>query len=104
MGQEPSRVSSPLSAIGMSSSGLSTAREECERKLFCDCLRDGFVLCQLINTLCQCSVVKPDPRKDGFAWTSNITKFLALCESYGMQSEDLFLQAESQPKLEDKLS
>ncbi|KAH8832988.1 Pkinase-domain-containing protein [Flagelloscypha sp. PMI_526] len=80
-----------LNNIGaLSSSGLSAAGEERERKLFVECLRDGFVLCQLMNKLRQSSIVKPDPREDGFARTSNVTKFLAACASYGLPSEELF--------------
>ncbi|TFK29664.1 hypothetical protein FA15DRAFT_663822 [Coprinopsis marcescibilis] len=67
-----------------------TAGEERERKLFCDALRDGFVLCQLLNKLRCSSVVRPDPREDGFVKTANVTKFLAGCASYGLADEDLF--------------
>lgn len=35
-----------MSTSGMSSSGFSAAGEERERRVFCDALRDGFVLCQ----------------------------------------------------------
>jgi hypothetical protein len=34
--------------------------------------------------------VRPDPREDGRTKTSNITKFLAGCASYGLSNEDLF--------------
>ena len=40
----------------------------------------------------QASVVKPDPREDGFVRTSNVTKFLAACSSWGLPPEDLFLR------------
>ncbi|KAF8892268.1 hypothetical protein BD779DRAFT_1670592 [Infundibulicybe gibba] len=78
------------SAAGMTSSGLSVAGEERERRLFCEALRDGFVLCQLINKLRSSSVVRPDIREDGIVRTSNVTKFLAACSSYGLPDEDLF--------------
>ncbi|CAK5267814.1 unnamed protein product [Mycena citricolor] len=71
-------------------SGISVAGEERERRLFTEALRDGFVLCQLINKLRSSSVVRPDVRDDGFVRTSNITKFLAACSSYGLAEEDLF--------------
>ncbi|KAF9047085.1 hypothetical protein BDZ89DRAFT_25562 [Hymenopellis radicata] len=73
-----------------SSSGLSASGEERERRLFTEALRDGFVLCQLMNKLRASSVVRPDPREDGFVRTSNITKFLASCSSWGLANEDLF--------------
>ncbi|KAF9466088.1 hypothetical protein BDZ94DRAFT_1158523 [Collybia nuda] len=83
--------SSNLNAVsGMTSSGLSLSGEEREKRLFCDALRDGFVLCQLMNKLRSASIVRPDSREDGFARTSNVTKFLAACASYGLPDEDLF--------------
>ena len=90
------------------STNISTASgEERERRLFGDTLRDGYVLCQyvflflrpsqyadhyhrLMNKLRSSSVVRPDPREDGFVKTSNVTKFLAACASYGLPNEDLF--------------
>ncbi|KAJ7066618.1 Pkinase-domain-containing protein [Mycena amicta] len=71
-------------------SGISVGGEERERRLFTEALRDGFVLCQLMNKLRSSSIVRPDSRDDGFVRTSNITKFLAACSSYGLPSEDLF--------------
>ena len=43
-----------------------------------------------MNKLRSSSVVRPDPREDGFVKTSNVTKFLAACASYGLSNEDLF--------------
>ncbi|KAK6992189.1 cell division control protein [Favolaschia claudopus] len=76
------------SGIGGSSSNLTL--EDRERRLFTEALRDGFVLCQLMNKLRSSSIVRPDVRDDGFVRTSNITKFLAACSSYGLPNEDLF--------------
>ncbi len=45
---------------------------------------------RLINKLRSSSVVRPDPRGDGIFRSSNVTKFLAACASYGLPSEDLF--------------
>ncbi|KAF7309786.1 Cell division control protein [Mycena indigotica] len=70
--------------------GISVGGEERERRLFTEALRDGFVLCQLMNKLRSSSIVRPDSRDDGFVRTSNITKFLAACSSYGLSNEDLF--------------
>lgn len=80
--------SSNLPNVG--ASGLSASGEERERRLFAEALRDGFVLCQLMNKLRSSSIVRPDPREDGFVRTSNITKFLAACSSYGLPDDDLF--------------
>ncbi|RDB20820.1 hypothetical protein Hypma_012023 [Hypsizygus marmoreus] len=70
--------------------GISASAEERERRLFGDALRDGFVLCQLMNKLRSGSIVRPDIREDGVLRTANITKFLAACSSYGLPEEDLF--------------
>ncbi|KAH9479372.1 Cytokinesis protein sepH [Psilocybe cubensis] len=78
------------SSVDVTSSGLSG--EDKERKLFCEALRDGYVLCQLMNKLRQSSIVRPDAREDGVVRTANVTKFLAACASYGLPSEDLFLR------------
>ena len=43
-----------------------------------------------MNKLRSSSVVRPDPREDGFINTSNVTRFLAACASYGLPNEDLF--------------
>ncbi|KAJ7577053.1 STE/STE11/cdc15 protein kinase [Mycena floridula] len=82
--------SSNIVTGGLSSSGLSASGEERERRLFCEALRDGLVLCQLMNKLRSSSIVKPDPREDGFVRTANVTRFLASCASYGLPNEDLF--------------
>ncbi|KAL0065795.1 Protein kinase of the Mitotic Exit Network [Marasmius tenuissimus] len=79
-----------VNVLPVSSSGLSVAGEERERRLFTEALRDGFVLCQLMNKLRNSSVVRPDIREDGLARTSNITKFLAACASWGLSNEELF--------------
>ncbi|KAG6821432.1 hypothetical protein H0H93_010156 [Arthromyces matolae] len=81
--------SSNLGTSGGSNMGING--DERERRLFADALRDGYVLCQLMNKLRSASIVKPDARDDGVIRTSNITKFLAACSSYGLPEEDLFL-------------
>ena len=43
-----------------------------------------------MNKLRSSSIVRPDPREDGFIKTSNVTRFLAACASYGLPNEDLF--------------
>ncbi|OCH87395.1 hypothetical protein OBBRIDRAFT_160313 [Obba rivulosa] len=82
---------SQLSSVGgLSSSGLSAGGEERERRLFCEALRDGYVLCQLVNKLFPGTISRVDAREDGFVRTSNVTKFLAACSSVGLRSDDLF--------------
>jgi hypothetical protein len=51
---------------------------------------DHAFLCRLMNKLRGGNAVRPDPREDGFIKTSNVTRFLAGCASYGLGSEDLF--------------
>jgi hypothetical protein len=43
-----------------------------------------------MNKLRSASIVRPDVREDGIVRTSNVTKFLAACSSYGLPEEDLF--------------
>ena len=43
-----------------------------------------------MNKLQTGSDIRPDPREDGFVKTSNVTRFLAVCASYGLPNEDLF--------------
>ena len=45
---------------------------------------------RLLNKLRSASIVRPDAREDGIIRTSNVTKFLAACSSYGLPEEDLF--------------
>ncbi|KAH9913912.1 uncharacterized protein B0H18DRAFT_1047052 [Fomitopsis serialis] len=78
------------SAGGLSSSGLSASGEERERRLLTEALRDGYVLCQLMNKLFPGTISRVDPKEDGVARSSNVTRFLAACTSVGVSSEDLF--------------
>ncbi|TCD71833.1 hypothetical protein EIP91_003176 [Steccherinum ochraceum] len=82
--------SSQVNVSGMSSSGLSAGGEERERKQFAEALRDGYVLCQLINKFHPGTVTRVDRREDGFTRTANVTRFLAACTSLGLKSEALF--------------
>ena len=43
-----------------------------------------------MNKLCSSSIIRPDSREDSLVKTSNVTKFLAACASYGLPNEDLF--------------
>ncbi|KAI0306148.1 hypothetical protein B0F90DRAFT_1814941 [Multifurca ochricompacta] len=87
-----SGASSNGSATQLGVMGASAAGEERERRLFTEALRDGYVLCQLMNKLRPGSIARIDPREDGKLRTSNVTKFLASCSANGLPPEDLFLR------------
>ncbi|KAH9973475.1 hypothetical protein BGW80DRAFT_241207 [Lactifluus volemus] len=72
--------------------GVSTTGEERERRLFTEAMRDGYVLCQLMNKLRPGSIARIDPREDGKLRMSNVTKFLASCSANGLPPEELFLR------------
>ncbi|KAI6041286.1 hypothetical protein EDC04DRAFT_2893262 [Pisolithus marmoratus] len=78
---------SQVTFTGLSSASVvSNAGEERERKLFCDALRDGVILCQLMNKHRPNMIPRVDPREDGFTRATNITKFLAACSSQGCRA------------------
>ncbi|KAI0343070.1 hypothetical protein BDW22DRAFT_1428512 [Trametopsis cervina] len=81
---------SQLSINGPSAGGLAAGGEERERRHFGEALRDGYVLCQLVNKLQPGFISRVDKREDGFVRTSNVTKFLAACSSLGVPPDDLF--------------
>ncbi|KIY62610.1 hypothetical protein CYLTODRAFT_169858 [Cylindrobasidium torrendii FP15055 ss-10] len=89
-GKSQGASSSNVNLSNPNGNTLSAGGEERERKLFWEALRDGFVLCQLMNKLRRASFVRPDPREDGLVKTTNVTRFLASCASYGLPSEQLF--------------
>ncbi|KAM5534674.1 hypothetical protein V8D89_011686 [Ganoderma adspersum] len=70
--------------------GVASGSEEKERRLFAEALRDGYVLCQLVNKLFPGTIARVDKREDGFVRTSNVTKFLAASSSVGVSAEELF--------------
>ncbi|PVF92803.1 hypothetical protein CPB86DRAFT_877616 [Serendipita vermifera] len=81
---------SSATAVG-SASGYGGG-EERERRLFCEAVRDGYVLCALLNKFRPGTVNRPDPKEDGFTRTSNVTKFLAGAVNSGLHQSDLFLR------------
>ncbi|KAG1860705.1 hypothetical protein DFJ58DRAFT_657665 [Suillus subalutaceus] len=85
-----SASSSQIAVGGVGSTVLSSAGEERERKLFCEALRDGVVLCQLMNKHCSGTIARIDHREDGFKHTNNITRFIAACSQNGVPSGDIF--------------
>ncbi|EIN05999.1 hypothetical protein PUNSTDRAFT_136796 [Punctularia strigosozonata HHB-11173 SS5] len=70
--------------------GFGAAGEDRERRLFAEALRDGYVLCQFMNKLRPGSLTNANAREDGLVRTTNITRFLAACTTYGVPPEDLF--------------
>merc|ERR1712168_1615412 len=53
-------------------------------------LKDGSVLCQLINAISPGSVKKINTMKAPFKQRENIEMFLKGCEAYGLKAQDLF--------------
>merc|ERR1712168_1110571 len=53
-------------------------------------LKDGSVLCQLINAISPGSVKKINTMKAPFKQRENIEMFLKGCEAYGVKAQDLF--------------
>ncbi|KAI6164606.1 Pkinase-domain-containing protein [Pisolithus thermaeus] len=67
----------PHATFDQDGASLGNAGEERERKLFCEALRDGVILCQLMNKHRPNTIPRVDLREDGFKRATNITKFLA---------------------------
>ncbi|KIM34115.1 hypothetical protein M408DRAFT_90900 [Serendipita vermifera MAFF 305830] len=82
---------SSTTAVGTTASGFGGG-EDRERRLFCETVRDGYVLCALLNKFRPGTIPRPDPKEDGFAKTSNVTKFLAGALHYGISNSDLFMR------------
>ncbi|XP_023221023.1 calponin-2-like [Centruroides vittatus] len=57
---------------------------------FADCLKDGIVLCTLINKLMPGAVSKINTMKAPFKQRENLEMFLKGCIKYGLKSHDLF--------------
>lgn len=57
---------------------------------FTDRLKDGVALCKLINVLQPNSVNKINSMQSNFKQRENIEMFLKGCQTYGLQSHDLF--------------
>ncbi|KAG2075689.1 Pkinase-domain-containing protein [Suillus decipiens] len=89
-GASASSTNSQVALGGVNSVVLSSAGEERERKLFCEALRDGVVLCQLMNKRCSGTITRIDHREDGFKHTNNIARFIAACSQHGVPSGDIF--------------
>ncbi|KAJ8079540.1 hypothetical protein PM082_011127 [Marasmius tenuissimus] len=57
-----------------------------ETRAFSEALVDGYVLCQLFNSLYSSPIIRPDARD-----TVNVAKFRAQCLDCGLPAKDLFL-------------
>lgn len=57
---------------------------------FAEVLKDGSVLCELINALLPGAVKKINTMKAPFKQRENIEMYLKGCESYGLKTQDLF--------------
>lgn len=57
---------------------------------FAELLRDGVLLCELINKLQPGAVKKINTMKAPFKQRENIELYLKGCESYGLKTQDLF--------------
>ncbi|KAI5120381.1 hypothetical protein M0805_006903 [Coniferiporia weirii] len=65
------------SVNNLANSVSSSSGEERERRMFAEAVKDGYVLCQLMNKLRPGTISRVDPYEDGFRTSSNATKFLA---------------------------
>ncbi|KAK1235497.1 hypothetical protein PQX77_001280 [Marasmius sp. AFHP31] len=60
-----------------------------ETRAFSEALVDGYVLCQLFNTLYSSPIIRPDARD-----TVNVAKFRAQCLDCGLPAKDIFLPSD----------
>lgn len=91
MGTVGNASSVSVDATGVAIGGItvSSGGEERERRTFCDALRDGYVLAQLMNKLSPTSslaISLVDPREDGISKTSNILKFREVAKEFIIKS------------------
>lgn len=61
-----------------------------DQAAFADALKDGSILCQLINALHPGAVKKINTMKAPFKQRENIEMYLKGCEAYGLKTQDLF--------------
>ncbi|KAH7105802.1 hypothetical protein BKA62DRAFT_612758 [Auriculariales sp. MPI-PUGE-AT-0066] len=77
-------------AVGAPGSAGLSGGEDRERRIFQEALRDGYVLCQLINKFQPGMIQRADAHEDGLVRTSNVTKFLSAAATFGVSAADLF--------------
>jgi len=69
--------------------------QEVGKNHFQACLKDGTILCQLINALSPTPLIsKINNQKMAFKQMENIEKFLNACKKFGLQDGDLFQTAD----------
>jgi len=78
-----------LSAVTERDLGLKDGQLR-DQNEFADLLRDGALLCELINKLQPGTVKKINTLKAPFKQRENIELYLKGCESYGLKTQDLF--------------
>ncbi|KAK7041513.1 Protein kinase of the Mitotic Exit Network [Paramarasmius palmivorus] len=69
---------------------LSFFPEEKEKRIFGDVLRDGYVLCRLMNHLQDKDLLYPDPYENGVDSVKNLESFRVACITHGISDEDIF--------------
>merc|ERR1712059_107840 len=75
--------------------GDALANQEVGMHSFAGCLKDGQVLCKLINSLSEKPLIsKINTQTMAFKQMENIEKFLKACKKYGLQDGDLFQTAD----------
>ncbi|KAF9269179.1 hypothetical protein L218DRAFT_424409 [Marasmius fiardii PR-910] len=70
-----------------------------EMHAFSEALADGYVLCQLFNTLHSSSIIRPDPRD-----TVNVAKFRSQCVDCGLPPKDLFFSGDIEEATAESLT
>ena len=75
--------------------GSALSNQEVGMHSFQECLKDGQVLCHLINKLNGLDLItKINGQKMAFKQMENIEKFLTACKTYGLKDGDLFQTAD----------
>ncbi|KAF8323512.1 uncharacterized protein EI90DRAFT_2386793 [Cantharellus anzutake] len=70
--------------------GMETSSgEERENATFCEALRDGYVLCQLMNKWRPNIISRIDHREDGVTKSSNIVRFIVAAAEFGIPNDTL---------------
>nr|WNS50047.1 myophilin-like protein [Halisarca dujardinii] len=76
-----------ISAESAAKKDLNPREKDCD---FHEWLKDGTVLCKLINVIKPGSVKKVNTSKMAFIQMENIGNFLSSCQAFGVPKEDLF--------------
>jgi len=75
--------------------GKALSNQESGMHNFAECLKDGQVLCHLMNALNGSDVIKKiNTQKMAFKQMENIEKFITQCKAFGLKDGDLFQTAD----------